>query len=389
MDVLASENIIQVYMRKKESRSYLRNVKIDGYKSFGCGDDSLNVYLNDINIIIGANGTGKSSFISFFSLLNNMMTGALQQYVAMNGTAEELLHFGARHTPVINAELTFCNDSNTDKYIFSLAKSIQDTLVITGEEIEWNARKIPLSGAGKESYLSSLTKNKDYEKVIKHILRNCQTYQFHDTSVTSRIRGTARIDNNKMLYSNGGNIAAYLYMLQKKDNHTFKYYERIQEKIRNMVSGFDRFALAPQTLNEQYIRLNWYEEGVLDYVLGPEQLSDGSLRFIALATLLLQPPELLPNVIILDEPELGLHPQAIDALAVMIKSASEHSQIIIGTQSARLIDSFSTEDILVAEKDEVSHCSRIHRLKEDDLTGWLKDYSLSQLWEKNVIGGQP
>ena len=178
-------------------------------------------------------------------------------------------------------------------------------------------------------------------------------------------------------------------MLKSKSENTKKYYDRIVGRIRDMIPEFDDFLLKPQELNANYIKLNWVQKNNRNYVFGPEQISDGSLRFMALATLFLQPPDMLPNVIIIDEPELGLHPQAVDALAMMIKVASENCQVIVATQSARLLDSFTPEDIIVVDWDKGKRSSRLRRLEQDRLEEWLTDYSLSQLWEKNVIGGQP
>lgn len=142
-------------------------------------------------------------------------------------------------------------------------------------------------------------------------------------------------------------------------------------------------------LNPQWIKLQWVEKGNSEYVFGPEHFSDGTLRFIALATLFLQPPKLLPQVIFVDEPELGLHPQAVDVLASMVKKATESTQVIMATQSPRLLDSFDYKDIIVAEKDRETGCTMLDRLDEDEVKVWLEDYSLSQIWDKNIIGGQP
>lgn len=150
---------------------------------------------------------------------------------------------------------------------------------------------------------------------------------------------------------------------------------------------FDDFPLEPQIESDKYIRLNWLQKGAHDYVFGPEQLSDGSLRFIALATLLLSPSELLPNVIIIDESEL--HPQAIDDLAAMMREARRFSQIIAATQSERILDNFTSENVIVEEKDATTGASAHRHLDGDALKDWLEDYSLSELWGKNILGGQP
>lgn len=370
-------------------KSILHRIKISGYKSINSGEDALDLELSNINIIIGSNGAGKSNVISFFKMLNNMMTGAFQEYVGRNGTSENLLYFGSKRTPVIQASLEFKNDTNTDIYEISLARAIQDSLIFSSEALIWNGRKYELSSGQKESYLLSNEANHTSEKIIKMILSNCRTFQFHDTSPTSYIRSSSKIDNNRFIMSDGGNIASYLYMLKNSSENYRRYYNRIVERVKFVVPQFADFILEPQVLNKDYIKLQWRSIDGRDYSFGPEQFSDGSIRFIALATLFLQPPELLPNVIIIDEPELGLHPQAIDILASMIKTASQHVQIIVATQSARLLDSFSPSQIIVAEYDKAKSCSTFKYLNQEALKDWLKDYSVSELWEKNVFGGQP
>ena len=372
-----------------DNKSKLHRIKVSGYKSIGSGKNSIDLNLSNINIIIGPNGAGKSNIVSFFKMLNNIMIGAFQMYVGKNGSAENLLYFGSKNTPVINASLEFQNEKNTDIYEIALGKAVQDSLIFLSESIIWNGKRFELASGQKETFLLSDEVKHSSEKIVRGILSNCRTFQFHDTSATAYIRGATRIDNNRFLMSDGGNIAAYLYMLKNKSQEYKKYYERIVEKIHFVMPQFSDFILEPQALNEDYIKLQWKSTDGVEYPFGPEQFSDGSIRFIALATLFLQPPELLPSVIIIDEPELGLHPLAIDILASMIKTAALHSQIIVATQSARLIDSFEPSNIIVAEYDKSNKCSSFKHLDEEELKDWLEDYSVSELWEKNVLGGQP
>lgn len=372
-----------------DNKSKLHRIKVSGYKSIGSGKNSIDLNLSNINIIIGPNGAGKSNIVSFFKMLGNIMTGAFQMYVGKNGSAENLLYFGSKNTPVINASLEFQNEKNTDIYEIALGKAVQDSLIFLSESIIWNGKRFELASGQKETFLLSDEVKHASEKIVRGILSNCRTFQFHDTSATAYIRGATRIDNNRFLMSDGGNIAAYLYMLKNKSQEYKKYYERIVEKIHFVMPQFSDFILEPQALNEDYIKLQWKSTDGVEYPFGPEQFSDGSIRFIALATLFLQPPELLPSVIIIDEPELGLHPLAIDILASMIKTAALHSQIIVATQSARLIDSFEPSNIIVAEYDKSNKCSSFKHLDEEELKDWLEDYSVSELWEKNVLGGQP
>ncbi len=369
-----------------ENKSCLKKIKISGYKSLGTDTNPMELELNNLNIIIGANGAGKSNFISFFQMLANMMTGALQIYIGKNGSSESLLQFGSKRTKMISASLTFENEKFTDIYEFSLVKAVNDTLIFAEEIITAGKQRFELHSGQKESFLLTEEASHASERAVRTILSGCKTFQFHDTSSEAHIRSATNVDNNRFLMSDGGNAAAYLYMLKMKYE---QYYKRIVEHIRYVMPTFHDFFLEPQILNPQWIKLQWFEKGNSEYVFGPEHFSDGTLRFIALATLLLQPPELMPQVIFIDEPELGLHPQAVDVLASMVQRAKENTQVIMATQSPRLLDSFDYKDIIVAEKDGETGCTILKRLDEKNIKIWLEDYSLSQIWEKNIIGGQP
>lgn len=371
---------------KMTSRSKLTHISISGFKSFGSNENSLDLDLKDINIIIGTNGAGKSSFISFFKMLNHITTEALQLYIGKNGGAENILHYGSKKTPLIKSSLTFEKLGFKNIYQFTLAKSVKDSLIFLEEKINTNGNEKELAGGQKESILYAESQNYVGANAIKTILSQCRAYQFHDTSEFSHIRNSANINNNRYLFDDGGNLAAYLFRLQQQYP---KYFDRIVSRIRYAVPQFGKFDLSPDPLNPSSIKLNWKSTLDNDYILGPEHLSDGSIRFIALATLFLQPPELLPNIILIDEPELGLHPQVIDLLASMIKECAQHAQIVVATQSPRLLDSFDPEQAIVAETNTTTGSSNFKRLKEDDLNDWLEEYSLSEIWEKNIIGGQP
>lgn len=134
------------------------------------------------------------------------------------------------------------------------------------------------------------------------------------------------------------------------------------------------------------IALRWREAGH-DEDFNCHQLSDGSLRFIALATLLLQPESNLPAIVIIDEPELGLHPYAITLLASMIHHASQYRQVIVATQSPALLDHFQPDDVIVVERP--GRETEFKRLEPAALAEWLEEYTLSELWDKNVFGGRP
>ena len=150
-----------------------------------------------------------------------------------------------------------------------------------------------------------------------------------------------------------------------------------------MIPFLDDFILKPN--GNEMLRLDWRQKGVADYPMRPSHLSDGSIRFICLAAALLQPTP--PSMIVIDEPELGLHPQAIAILAELIQSAAKRTQVITATQSAALINHFSVEDIVVVNREDGQ--STFERLKHEDFSAWLEDYSVGELWAKNVIAGGP
>jgi len=360
----------------------LTSITIEGFKSI----KKQTIPLKQITILIGANGAGKSNFVSFFKMLNCMMTGGFRVFVGTEGGADSILHYGSKITPVLNASLKLVDGQHNNEFNFSLVLSVRDTLIFSKESAVFDGKPRDFRGGQSESVLSEERNPENF--ALKDYFSACRFFQFHDTSNTAHIRKSTYIERNRYLFSDAGNLAAYLYMLKNKSDEYQKYYNRIVEKIRYIMPQFWDFVLEPEELNSANILLNWREKSS-DYLFGPHQISDGALRFMALATLFLQPPECLPKIIVIDEPELGLHPQAIDLLSNMIECAGEHTQIIAATQSARLLDSFDCENILVAERDKINNCSEFKTFTESELDKWLEEYSLSQLWEKNILGGQP
>lgn len=375
------------------SRLKLREISLKGFKSIDQTGQSIP--FEDVTVLIGANGSGKSNLISFFELLNYMTTQALQNYIGQHGFADSLLYFGAKQTSRIEASLHFADDTAEDTYAFSLAHAAEDTLIFTEEVLSFKKKnynkpkEITLEPGMKEAGLPDSIKKpgNKVERIVYGLLSNCRVFQFHDTSPEAKIRNQVYIDDNTFLRDNGGNLAAFLYGIRtQKDGD--QYYQRIVRYIKQMMPQFHDFALSPSVQNENYIRLNWTSKNS-NYLFGPHQLSDGTLRFMALATLLLQPPQTMPAVIVLDEPELGLHPAAITLFASMVKKASAHAQIVLATQSTRLIDEFNAHQILVADYEQQYQRSYFKKLAPDELQEWLKQYSMSELWEKNVLGGRP
>lgn len=372
----------------KNNKNKIKSLEIKGYKSIS-SDYPLTLNLDNINIFLGANGAGKSNIISFFKMLSFMMSGRFEEYVARAGSNQTILHFGSKKTPSISAKLRFENSKSYDEYEFTLTTATPNRLIIKDETITWGRKENELKPQTiqlKSNFTESgLVDTKDKTAlIIRNILdRGCKVYQFHDSSNEGPLRQASPVNSANYLQAEGNNLASFLYLL--KQNYPIEY-KRIVNHVKMVVPQFRDFYLEPQN---NYISLNWVDASLNDYVFNSHQLSDGSIRFIALATLLLQPNKIMPNVIIIDEPELGLHPYAIDLLAEMIKDASLHTQIIIATQSSALIDNFDVDNITVIERDEDKGCTIANKLNNKKLQEWLEEYSNSELWSKNVIGGRP
>ena len=367
----------------------LKQVYVKGFKSIDSRGQTIP--LGDVTVLLGANGSGKSNLVSFFRMLNFMTTGALQNYVGKQGVSR-LLFYGPKVTETISFTLLFSSDDAHDEYEVQLAHGLPGRLFLSGERIKYHAvgRQQPqeyfFESGVSEAGLPNDTRPTSY--VIAGLLRKIRAFHFHDTSETAKIKDRGYVDDASYLRSDAGNLAAFLRMLKEHETYS-RYYERIVRHVRKIMPQFGDFMLDSIPGQENYVRLNWSDIDQGDYLFDPNQISDGSLRFMALATLLLQPPELCPNFIVLDEPELGLHPAAIAELAGMIKTASRNAQVLVATQSTRFVDEFSLEQLVVVEQDTQTRASRFRKLSVEDLGEWIERYSLSELWEKNVIGGQP
>lgn len=360
----------------------ITQIKLQGYKSI----KDLNIRLEAINILLGSNGVGKSNFISMFSLIRNIYQKNLQNYTATKGGADSLLHFGKRETNIIDLGICFGDsEGDVNRFMVSL-ESAQDSLNIKSigtsyfEQIyeKWHYKNFETNV--KESDFADIDSGQAYW--VNDLLQEFEVYHFHDTGDKSPMKGICNIEDNHQLKSDGSNLAAFLYYLQKMHP---KHFKRIEMTIRSVAPFFDRFDLRPSRLNEQLIKLEWKEKGHPNSYFNAYHLSDGTLRFICLMTLLMQPDP--PKTIIIDEPELGLHPVAVNKLAAMIRKVSKKSQLIISTQSINLIDNFDPEDIIVTDRKD--NCSTFERLDSKKLSTWLEEYTLGDMWGKNVFGAQP
>jgi predicted ATPase len=369
------------------AKSKLKKITLKGFKSI----KNLDFELRSLNVLIGANGAGKSNLVSFFKMINEMMGGRLQQYIAGAGRSQSMLHFGPKVTPQLEGRLDFEVDNGTDTYEMRLFHVAGDTLVFAEETLTfhqkgWPHPKVVSLGAGhRETRIPDESGGGEpTAKVFRHLLNECRVYHFHDTSATARVRQSCYIGDNRWLMPDAGNLAALLFRLKNEEDTTA--YQRIVSTIRLIVPFFEDFDLEPAAPNKRDILLNWRHKQS-DQVFGPHQLSDGTLRAICLVTLLLQPEDEMPDLIIVDEPELGLHPYALTIIASLVKKASYQTQLLVSTQSSAFLDSFDPEEVVVVERDGQE--SRFSRPSPAKLESWLQEYSLGEVWEKNVIGGGP
>ncbi len=363
----------------------LRRIILNGFKSI----KTMDLELRPLNILIGANGAGKSNLVSFFKMLNEIMAGRLQQYVGTSGRAQSLLHFGSKVTPQIETRLEFEVETGINIYTIRLFHAAGDSLIFAEETLSFwqtdhSSPKTDSLGAGhQETKISEAADGgMPTAKALRFLLNRCRVYHFHDTSSTAEVRQSCYVGDNRWLMPNAGNLAALL--LRFRDENGGSAYHRIVRTIRLIAPFFDDFALEPDRYSR--VILDWREKGS-DQVFGPHQFSDGTLRAICLTTLLLQPEDELPKLIIVDEPELGLHPYALNVLAGLFNKASHHTQILISTQSSSFLDNFNPEDIIAVDREGKE--SQFERQDSTKLEDWLEEYSLGEIWEKNIIGGGP
>jgi predicted ATPase len=356
-------------------------IKVTGFKSIR----ELDLGLRPLNVLIGANGAGKTNFISLVTLLNRMVEGDLQLAVAQGGGADAFLHYGHATTPEIMVELFI----GQNRYRSRWTSAAGDSFVFAEETCMFQKPsfskpfEVSLGKGHTETRLEAEgpTVRPSVDTYVFDKLQSVRVYHFHDTSDSAKVKKSGSLNDNQYLRRDASNLAAFLYLLKKRHP---KNYESIRNTVRLVAPFFDDFVLRPTAANEDVIRLEWREKGS-DYPFLAHQLSDGTLRFACLATVLLQPH--MPSTILIDEPELGLHPYAIALLAGLLRSASKHSQIIVSTQSVPLVNEFEPEDLLVVDRKD--GLTTIMRPDPASLKAWLEEYSLAELWEKNILGGRP
>lgn len=370
----------------------LNKLSVKGFKSI---KDLNDFELGNLNVIIGANGAGKSNFVQIFRMLMAMTQKNLSRFILERGGADNFLFEGPKTTPSITMEFEFASHSQyadgSNSYKFELWSTVDEKFLISEERRykDWAWRSY--GSPAEESRLLDQCDEKSYNDTwngvghfVYESISNWMVYHFHDTSSSSPMRRSEIREDWRKLRGDAANIAPFLLHL-KTNEKLVSYYNKIVDAVRLVMPFFDDFRLDVQRYGEsEKVRLSWQQKGS-DFPMQPYHFSDGSIRFICLAAALLQPSP--PSTIIIDEPELGLHPEAIFILAELIQVASQRTQVIVATQSPALIDQFGIDDIIVINREKGA--STFQRLKEKDFSEWLEDYSVGELWTKNVIAGGP
>lgn len=363
-------------MSAKRKIDYLT---IEGFQSIRKLD---RLPLNDLNVLIGANGAGKSNFVSYFRMLGELVEQRLQVWVSKRGSADRLFTYGVKET----AKLTSLIQFGAHHYTFTLEPTLDGGVTFVEETAYISEGTAQSLGSGHLESKLKTSAALNGASIYRHFydfIASLRVFHFHDTSDTAGVKRRGALHDNQYLRPDASNLAAYLYRL--REQHAVMY-DQIRKVVQLAIPFFDDFVLTPEALpsDEYQIALLWKQRDS-DYALWPSQLSDGSIRFICLVTTLMQPD--LPSTIVIDEPELGLHPYALTLLGSLIRSASKETQVIISTQSVRLLNEFEINDLIVVEREH--GVSTFKRLDEQDFQMWLEDYSIGDLWEKNVLGGRP
>jgi hypothetical protein len=318
--------------------------------------------------------------------LPGIQNADIKKYVLDAGTATDLLHKGKTVSEQISITMHFGQNG----YQLSLVPTQDDLLRIESEAMFYSGSDKWYPLHSDDGFTPGLLAEKDAPGVLsKHgvgyyiyaSIKNWQMYHFHDTGRLSPAKRAQELFDTAYLRFDGSNIASYLHYL-KHDPLGESVYNEIVSAVQLVAPFFEDFMLTP--FSDDKIRLLWKQKGT-DYPMKPQSLSDGTLRFICLATVLLQPNP--PDTILIDEPELGLHPYAIAVLAELMKARSQDTQLIVATQSAELISQFEPEDIIICDRENGQ--SHFSRLTTDSVSEWLSSYSLGDLWKKQVLSGGP
>lgn len=365
---------------KKKIQRAITSLDVRGFRSI----EETSLSFEKMNILVGANGSGKSNLLEVFRMLSFLAHQRLEYYGSLQSSLPTLFFGGFPKTDEIRILLKFSSTVGSNEYRLSLVGSrTQDLKLFIKEEAVSFQSKMPNASKTTQSFDSMKKETNLVGKgktgipwVAADFLKKIVFYR-PDLGAGSKLKGFAKIDDNESFASDASNLAPFLYRLQEKDSHRFT---KIKRNLQRVAPFVEDIILRPSPLNEGYIKLEWKPKRMEGY-WDAYSLSEGTLRFLALITLLLQPDP--PDVILLDEPEVGLHPFAVHLLVNLMMS--HPSQFVLATQSADLLDYFQPSHLIITERK--GEASVFSRLESEPLAIWLEEYKTGELWEKNILGG--
>lgn len=365
----------------------LTSLSVRGFKSL----EKLDAFTpGDVTVLIGANGSGKSNLFECFRFIRAIAGSGLQSYVETHGGAGRFFFRGPKHTRELRIGLKF------DGLLFEITCQSDPAgrMLVTDDAITYflNDGSNSLSSrvsANAQPESSLLSRREDpvlfgsgpaRGTCFQQAIARWEVLHLNDSSPLAGIRREANAHHHDVLEDDGSNLGAVLLELLGSES-----YGLIRDVVRRVAPFFEDFLIDSVVRDgRETVRLGWTHRGVREPFQAAD-FSDGTLRFIALATALLRPNPSTP--LFIDEPELGLHPYAVGLFADLVRMASKRTQVIISTQSPALVDRFEPAEVVVVSRKGGG--TALERLDESELNTWLNDYSLGELIEKNVIRAGP
>lgn len=363
----------------------LKSLSIAGFRSIRATTIDLG---SPVTLLIGANGSGKSNLVGAFELLGWVVDGVLNDRLVRVGGLGEALYastnpasgadavtleaFGESHDQVQNGYHAVISAGRGEQAL------VREETYFHDQRGDYDTPHVERLGIATESRLRERARSHVRDRYVLDVMSGCRVYHFDDVSPDAPPKKRADMANDLTLNPDAHNLAPLLSRIKESDGPR---YNRIVGVIRSVAPFFDDFVLKPEY---GHMLFRWRERG-LEREFSADAMSDGTLRFVCLTALLLQPNP--PATIVLDEPELGLHPFAIHQLAGLMRVAARHSRIIAATQSVTLLSQFSLGDVAIVERSMEG--TVVDRPRVSQLEQWLNDYSLGEMWEKNLLGGSP
>lgn len=372
----------------------------------------IRLALRDLMVVIGPNGVGKTALLEVLQLLQRGSQQELNGFLESQGGFQAVLNHqkGLGESPRLEVKLEVDVQSEQSSapmnYSFELVGK-QVGYVIDLERLEWQYdpraenpfRYIDAhydrlyyadpAGTGMvrpdwdytrlELALAQVPKMYRQPEALRSMLASTRHYSFLDVSPRAVVRLPQSLTPATRPGPNGENLYSALHNLRASHYDT---YERIAALLQQGFPDFGRIEFP--VVGAGQVTLAWYDRGDKDPFY-PNQLSEGTLRFLWLITTLLAPPS--PAVVLLDEPEVSLHPELLKLLAALLQDASQSGQIVVATHSPDLIRWLQPEEVLIAEKEEGR--TRLTWADELDLGEWLAEYTLRDLWLMGNLGGRP